>query len=315
MLFLHGFCASFVTDGYTMGILGLLVVLALAGELESARVGAFQIKFRRLALQRIESGLDDLSPDSGQGPEPENDGGGGGEPEALSPSGLVHEWRSLAEASPTAAVLAFTEVERLIDRLYEPIRDMRSTHANFSHKVDLLARYRVISASEARIVLDLLELKNSYVHGDRVDQDEAIRLIAVGARLLPALSAARRRIGRAFEDQVGEILERIGQLVFARQYSFQFPGGRTRQVDFFLIEPVQIGIEAKPVSERMNLVKREMEVQSRFGGSDLEVVVVVPAMAREFLEGRAARGTEKPFLWVPIDEFQAWLEARIKEET
>lgn len=124
VLVLHGFCGSFVADGYTMGILGLLVLLALAGELESARVGAFQFKFRELAIQRIESGLDDLPPDEGEGPELDDGGGGGGEPKVPDPSGPVKEWCSLAEISPAAAVLAFfTEVERIIDTLYEPIRD------------------------------------------------------------------------------------------------------------------------------------------------------------------------------------------------
>ena len=78
-LFLHGFDPSFSVDGYTMGVLGLLLVLALAGELEFARVAGIGIRFRRLALQRIESDLDDLPP-PGQvdgPPEDEGDDGGG----------------------------------------------------------------------------------------------------------------------------------------------------------------------------------------------------------------------------------------------
>lgn len=164
-------------------------------------------------------------------------------------------------------------------------------------------------------MLDLVDLRNAYVHGGRVDHDEVIRLIAVGARLLPGLSVARRRLGQAFEDQVGEILERIRPLVFARQHSLRFRVGPARQVDFLVTEPVRIAIEAKLVTERVNLVKREIEVKGRFEGSDLAVVVVVPAIAREFLERRAGRETETAFAWVPIDELQAWLEARIEDET
>lgn len=164
-------------------------------------------------------------------------------------------------------------------------------------------------------MLDLVDLRNAYVHGGRVDHDEAIRLISVGARLLPALSVARRRLGRAFEDQVNEVLERIRPLAFARQHSLRSQAGPARQIDFLVIEPVRIAIEAKLITEAVNLVKWEIDLQRRFEGSDLEVAVVVPAMAREFLERRAARGVDALLSWVPIGELQAWLEARIEDET
>jgi hypothetical protein len=70
VVILQGFDSSFVVDGDTLGILGMLLVLALAGELESAKFAGFDVRFRRRALTQIEHEADGLPP-SDAGPHEE----------------------------------------------------------------------------------------------------------------------------------------------------------------------------------------------------------------------------------------------------
>lgn len=308
VLFLHGFDSSFSLDGYSMGILGFLVVLALAGELESARVAGVDIKFRKLALQQIEVDINDLPP-PGQVDEP---GGDEGEPASESHRSPSEDLRAVAQAEPMTAVLSFfSEVERAIEDLYAPIRVQATESISLSRRVDVLTRYGVITASEARIVLDLVGLRNAYMHGRGVDPEEAMRLIAVGARLLPALERARRRLGRAFEERVGQILEGIPKLEFSRQPVLEGDGsGRLRQrPDFLIAAPVKVLVEVVLITHPANLVKRRQGIAVKYKGFDPdEVVVVVPIAAGEEL-GR--RKDQLSHTWLPVDELQAWLEDRI----
>lgn len=308
VLFLHGFDSSFSLDGYSMGILGLLVVLALAGELESARVGGIDIRFRKLALQQIEIDLNDL-PSPGQVDEPGDDEG---EPASELHRSPPEDLRAVAQAEPMAAVLAFfSEVERAIEDLYAPIRVQATERISLSRRVDVLTRYGVISASEARIVLDLVGLRNAYMHGRGVDPEEAMRLVAVGARLLPALERARRRLGRAFEERVGQILEGIPKLEFSHQPLLDGDGsGRfRRRPDFLIAAPVKVIVEVVLTTDPANLVKRRQGIALKYEGFEPdEVVVVVPIAAREAL-GR--RKDQLSHTWLPIDELQAWIEDRI----
>jgi len=311
VLFLHGFDSSFSLDGYSMAILGFLIVLALAGELESARVGGIDIRFRKLALQQIEIDLNDL-PAPGQADEPRDEGDDEGEPASESHPSPSEDLRAVAQAEPMAAVISFfSEVERAIEDLYAPIRAQATESVSFSQRVDVLTRYGVISASEARIVLDLVGLRNAYMHGRGVDPEEAMRLVAVGARLLPALERARRRLGRAFEERVGQILEGIPKLEFSRQPVLESDGpGRFRQrPDFLIAAPVKVLVEAVLITHPANLLKRRQGIALKYEGFEPgEVVVVVPIAAREEL-GR--RKDQFSHTWLPIDELQAWLENRI----
>lgn len=307
VLFLHGFDSSFSLDGYAMGILGFLVVLALAGELESARVGGIDIRFRKLALQQIEIDLNDL-PLPGQIDELDDDEG---EPASESHRSS-EDLRAVAQAEPTAAVLSFfSEVERAIEDLYAPIRVQANENVSLSQRVDVLTRYGVISASEARIVLDLVGLRNAYVHGRGVDPEEAMRLIAVGARLLPALELAKRRLGRAFEERVGQMLEDIPNLEFSRLPAFEGerPGGFGRRPDFLVTAPVKVLIEVALITHPSNLIKRRQGIALKYEDFEAgEVVVVVPVVAREALRRRK---DQLSHTWLSVDELQSWIEDRI----
>jgi hypothetical protein len=311
VLFLHGFDSSFSLDGYSMGILGLLVVLALAGELESARVGGIDIRFRKLALRQIEIDLDDLPPPGqvdGLGDEGDDEGEPASEPHRSPPESL----RAVAQAEPMAAVLSFfSEVERAIEDLYAPIRVQAAESASLSQRVDVLTRYGVISASEARIVLDLVALRNAYMHGRGVDPEEAMRLVAVGARLLPTLERAGRRLGRAFEERVGQILEGVPDLEFSHQPVLEGdgPGRFRRRPDFLVTAPVKVLVEAVLITHPANLAKRCQGIALKYEDFEPgEVVVVVPVATREAL-GR--RKDQLRHTWLPIDELQGWLEDRI----
>jgi len=310
VLFLHGFDSSFSLDGYSMGILGLLVVLALAGELESARVGGIDIKFRKLALRQIEIDLDDLrSPGQVDGPVDEGDDEG--EPASGPHRPPPENLRAVAQAEPMAAVFSFfSEVERVIEDLYAPIRVQAAESISLSHQVDVLTRYGVISASEARIVLDLVGLRNAYMHGRGIDPEEAMRLVAVGARLLPTLERAGRRLGRAFEERVGQILEGIPDLEFSRQPALEGDRpGRFRRPDFLVTNPVKVLVEVILITHPTNLVKRLQGIARKYEDFEAgEVVVVVPVSAREAL---VRRKDQLSHTWLPIDELQAWLEDRI----
>lgn len=308
VLFLHGFDSSFSLDGYSMGILGFLVVLALAGELESARVGGIDIRFRKLALQQIEIDLNDLPP-PGQIDELGDDEEELASESHRSPS---EDLRAVAQAEPTAAVLSFfSEVEHAIEDLYAPIRVQEIESVSLSQRVDVLTRYGVISASEARIVLDLVGLRNAYVHGRGVDPEEAMRLIAVGARLLPTLELAKRRLGRAFEERVGQMLEDIPNLEFSRQPALEGdrPGGFGRRPDFLVTAPVKVLIEVVLITHPSNLIKRRQGIALKYEDFEPgEVVVVVPIVAREALRRRK---DQLGHTWLSVDELQSWIEDRI----
>jgi hypothetical protein len=296
-----------------MGILGLLIVLALAGELESARVAGIDIRFRKLALQRIERELDDLSPPSAQVDEPEEEGDeGGGATVSDRRRPPPDDLRAAARVEPMAAVLSFfSGVEQAIESLYAPLRTEADRDASFARKVDLLTQYGVIPASEARIVLDLVGLRNAYVHGRGVDPEEAMRLVAVGARLLPVLSEARRRLGRAFEEQVNQILESIPGLTFARRPVLEInaPGDVHLRPDFLITAPSRIVVEAILITDPTNLVKRRLGVERKYETFEPgEVVIVVPTLACELLERRKDKARH---CWLPIDELRAWLEDRV----
>jgi hypothetical protein len=311
VLFLHGFDSSFSLDGYSMGILGFLVVLALAGELESARVGGIDIRFRKLALRQIEIDLDDLS-QPGRVDEPEAEDDDEGESASRPRRVPTENLRAVAQTEPTAAVLSFfSEVERAIEDLYAPIRIKAAESVSLSQRVDVLTRYGVISASEARIVLDLVGLRNAYMHGRGVDPEEAMRLVAVGARLLPTLELAKRRLGRAFEERVGQILEGIPSLEFSRQPMLggAAPGGFRRRPDFLITGPMKVLVEVIPITHPTNLIKRRQGIALKYADLEpSEVVVVVPVAIREAL---VRRKDQLSHTWLPVDELQAWLEDRI----
>lgn len=315
-LLLHGFDPSFAVDGYTMGILGLLLVLALAGELESARVAGVGIRFRRLTLQRIESDLDDLPPpdesdgpgNGEEGPDDGDEGGGGSDLRPHRPP--REELRAIAQAEPTAAVLSFfSEVEQAIEGLYMPLRVKADDIPSVYRQVDVLARYGVIPASEARIVLDLVGLRDAYVHGRGVDPEEAMRVVAVGARLLPTLQRARRRLGRAFEERVGQVLESIPGLAFSREPILPSDRRSPPRPDFLVTSPVRFAIEAIVATHSASLLDRGHWIDHQYRDFERgELVVVVPVDAQKFV-GRT-RDKSRHY-WVSIEELRDWVNDRI----
>jgi hypothetical protein len=311
VLLLHGFDRSFVVDGYTVSILGLLVVLALAGELESARVGGFEVKFRKALLARLEQEIDAVVAEEefGEGPEGESEEDQPETDQAVSPADL----RSVAMADPGAAVVAFfEELEEAVERLFQPLARQVDEGAPVGRKVDALARYGVITASEARIVLDLVALRNAYVHGRGVNPDEATRLVAVGARLLPSFSRARRMVARAFEEQVEQVLESVSGIRFERDPSSpRVREGALPRPDFLVTSPFQIVIEAKAVTEHSSLLKSSMRLEvvaRQFPAA--QRVLVVPWAARglaDHLEERAG------FQVLALDHLKSWLEQRVAD--
>lgn len=313
-LLLHGFDAAFVADGYTLSILGLLVVLALAGELESARVAGIDVRFRRLTLSRIEQELDELPPSSTPEEEEvsESDENANHEDLAEGDMGQMRDHlHVVARTEPGAAVVAFFgDIEQAVKDLYRPLKGETGQRVSFREQVDFLARYGVIPASEARVVLDLAGLRNAYMHGRGVDPDEAARLVAIGARLLPSLSRARMKLGSVFEDQVAEIIESVPNLSFMRQPVLD-GDGRPLRPDFVITSPVRLAIEAMLAADSASLRKRLLAVEGAYRGREpKELIMVVPRLAR----GKVNRSGDSTWLTVvSIDRLRALLEDRMKD--
>ncbi|HSZ06520.1 MAG TPA: hypothetical protein VK778_15130 [Solirubrobacteraceae bacterium] len=315
---LHGFDSSFVIDGDTLGVLGMLLVLALAGELESAKFAGFDVRFRRRALSQIEHEVDDLPPSDAERDNTE---------EAESEHAVEQRtvWahpslRSLAREDPKAAVLAFLfDVESDVRALYDALMGSEGpgVDVSFGRCVDVLTRYGVTSPSEARILLDITALRNSYVHGHWVDADEAARLLAVGARVLPSLRLARRRVGQAFERRVGEVLESVPGLAFEREPRFVAGPAHSRP-DFLITAPKRYAVEAKlaphsPGNSRVRYILSSAKDMAT--AANLETtIVVVPAGAgsrlRQALEANAA--DFRTIEIVSIDSLKGWLEDHMK---
>jgi hypothetical protein len=123
LIALHGFDQAFDLDGYSMGLIGLLFVLALAADLESARVGAVDVKFRKDQLAKLEKDVQELPKESvtaGQGPqhEPVTREEMTSEREAIAK--VRQELQEIAIDSPAAAVTAlFLDIERGVGRLLD----------------------------------------------------------------------------------------------------------------------------------------------------------------------------------------------------
>ena len=311
---LHGFDSSFVVDGDTLGVLSMLLVLALAGELESAKFAGFDVRFRRHALSQIEHEVDGLPPsdaglDSHEEAEPDLS--------VREPTARAHmSLRSLAREDPKTAVLAFLlDVEHDVRALYDLLMGAEDPGAvvPFSRCVDVLTTYGVISSSEARILLDITALRNSYVHGRWVDADEAARLLAIGARILPSLQLARRRVGEAFERRVGEVLESITGLSFERQPKLAAEGVHFRP-DFLITAPKRYAIEARldshsPGNDRMRATLNAAIAMAT--AAMLETTIVVMPAGRGSGLKRALEADSKDssaIEIVSIDSLKGWLE-------
>jgi hypothetical protein len=308
VLLVHGFDGNFAVDGYTVTILGLLVVLALAGELDSAKLPGLDVRFRRKALSEIEEGMGD--PPSATAPA---EGTADGPPEELKeppPEEAEAELRSLAQEDPTAAVIAFfVDVERDVSRLYSALMGKTAAPPTLRRQVDALAQYGVIDASEARVILELARLRNSYVHGSPVSASEAATVLAIGARILPSLNRARWSLGRAFERRVEEILDRLPGITYERQPAVEVPGG-VRRPDFLITEPRRILIEAK-LGGGVNLAKRLLGADQLAGLPGVEdAVVVLPGMSAEELH-RLQKRTSLTVL--SIDRLESWLRLRFDQ--
>jgi hypothetical protein len=307
VLLLHGFDASFTVDGYTLSMLALLVLLALAGELELARIGGFEFKFREALLSRAEH---DLNEAAMRRAEMDRAGEDEGADEDEPPE--VQDFSAPPLSEPGEAVVAFfSEMEQAVERLFRPLAREGDDDASLERKVDVLTEWKVITPAEARVVLDLASLRSAYVHGRGVRGEEAARLVAVGARLLTSLSEARRRIGRAFEEQVEEVLESLFGVSFERPSFDPREAGWIPQPDFLVTSPVKIVVEAKAMTEAGSFIKRESQVKSLAARwADYPMVVVVPWVSRDFGK-RFEDRTGVPF--VPLDRLAGWLKDRIDQ--
>lgn len=312
LVLLHGFDRSFSFDGYTVGLLGMLLVLALAGELESATFAGFDVRFRRRALMRIEEEVEDLpSPDT-QPEDDDVDEAAANELREERTEQTLADLRSLARDEPRAAIITFfVDVERDIGRLYELLHGV-AEQVPFRRQVDALTQYGVIPPSEARIVLDLASLRNAYVHGRAVDPDEATRLLTVGERILPSPSRTKRTLGSAFEQQVSEILASVPDLSFERR-SHLVAGDMSYDADFVTTSPVRYVIEARlinrsPGDERFSGMTIRLE--HFLARSDMDGgLMVVPRIP----DKRLAQLSAKTSLTVlPIDHLRAWLEGALR---
>jgi len=311
VLLLHGFDRSFVIDGYTMSILGLLVVLALAGELESARIGGFEVKFRKALLARLEQEVDAVVAEEEEESGEELEGEAEDQPDVdqllRSP-----DLRSVAMADPGSAVIAFfEEMEGAIRDLFRPLEREGEEKVSIARRIDVLTRYGVVTASEARIVLDLVGLRNAYVHGSGVNPDEAARLVAIGARLLPSFSRARTRASRAFEEQVEQVLKGIPGIHFERQPVLPSKERWHLRSDFLITSPFRVIVEARATTDGAIFGKRLQGMETlRVTFPTEEIVVVVPWAARDFVE----RFEEKFSLRIlPLDRLKDWLEQRVED--
>jgi hypothetical protein len=314
VVILHGFDSSFVVDGDTLGVLGMLLVLALAGELESAKFAGFDVRFRRRALSQIEHEVDGLPP-ADAGPDSHEEA----EPDlvARQPTARAHmSLRSLAREDPKTAVLAFLlDVERDVRALYDLLMGAEGSGADvpFGRCVDVLTTYGVISPSEARILLDITALRNSYVHGRSVDADEAARLLAVGARILPSLQLARRRVGEAFERRVSEVLESVTGLSFEREPKLAAEGVHSRP-DFLITAPTRYAVEARlaahsPGNARMRGVLNNAIAMATAANLELTIVVVPAGRGSELKRAIEADSTDwRAIEIVSIDSLKGWLE-------
>ena len=315
VVILHGFDSSFVIDGDTLGVLGMLLVLALAGELESAKFAGFDVRFRRRALSQIEHEVESLPPSDAQPDSHEEEA----EPDLLvrGPTARAHmSLSSLAQEDPKAAVLAFLlDIERDVRALYDLLMGAEGPGADvpFSRCVDVLTTYGVISPSEARILLDITTLRNSYVHGRWVDADEAARLLAVGARILPSLHLARRRVGEAFERRVSEVLESVTGLSFEREPKLAAEGVRFRP-DFLITAPKRYAVEARLASHSPGIDRARGMLSNAVAmatAANLETtVVVVPAGTGSGLKRAIEAGSTdwRVIEIVSIDSLKGWLE-------
>lgn len=304
VLLLHALDSRFLVDGYTMALLALLIFLALAGELESARITGFEMRFRKAVLRQIERNLDEVESDREAAEVLLNEPAAPGSAESQPPADL----RVPVVERPGAAVITFfADVERVVGDLARPLQEGDNAGTSFARKVDLLTEYRVIPPSEAHILLELFGLRDAYAHGRSVDPDEAARVVAVGARLLPTLSRARTRLSMAFVKRVEKVLETVPGLEFDRQPVVDSgAGGRALRPDFLITSPRRIVIEVKLAGEGPFLHKQLRDVQqvhALFPGD--EVAVVIPSA----LGGQAARAAERSSVAIiPIDRLRQWLE-------
>jgi hypothetical protein len=324
VLLLHGFDHSFVLDGYTISLLGMLLILALAGELESARLPGVDVRFRRQRLARIEREIDELPPPEVQSP--------GLEPDTAEADGscvIEHverertersqaELRSLARDEPTTAVAAFfVDIERAVNDLYEPLQLTPELDIDFGNRVKALTARKVIKPDEARLVMGLASLRNAYLHGSPVDQDEAVRLLAVGARLLPSLRAARTRIGLAFADLVGEIIANVPGITFERDATFEMGNGRRFRADFLIVGPIRCLVEVRTVTNRYASGPRtrdaiaQVELARRTATLDA-AALVLPAVAASWLERYPPLGE---VALLTVGQLEAWLERLAETST
>lgn len=311
---LHGFDRSFSLDGYSLSLLSMLLILALAGELESAKFAGLDVRFRRQTLLRIEAEVDDLPPPNVEPADGDADETAASEMQEERTEPMQADLRSLAREEPRAAAIAFfVDVERAVGRLYETLQGVDAERVPFRRQVDVLARYGVIPLSEARIVLDLAGLRNAYVHGRAVDPDEAARLLAVGARILPSLSNAKRTVGHAFERQVNEILESTPGISFERE-SRLLADGVSYQADFVITSPARYIVEARLMSRPLgdprlrDLLTRTESFQAK---SDLDgALIVVPRIAAASL---ARLSADTSLTVLPINHLKAWLEQLVKQ--
>jgi hypothetical protein len=216
-------------------------------------------------------------------------------------------------------VLAFLfDIERDVRALYELLMGAEaSADVPFGRCVDVLTTYGVISPSEARLLLDIAALRYSYVHGRWVNADEAARLLAVGARILPALQLARRRLGEAFERRVGEVLESVTGLSFERQPKLAAEGVHSRP-DFLITAPKRYAVEARlawhyPGHFRMKSVLSSAVATAAAANLETTVVVVPAGRGSELNRATDADSTDwRAIEIVSIDSLKGWLEDHMK---